>query len=69
MLIGIGKGMKMSRGPFFFFFFFFVLVTFFETTEICLGLPKWKFLLGKEHFKPGKNREKIRKSIRKILTD
>ena len=28
----------------FFFFFFFSL---FETTEICFGSTKWKFLLGK----------------------
>ena len=30
---------------------------FFEPTEICLGLPKWTFLLGKEHFTPGKTWE------------
>ena len=38
----------MSKGLFFF------CLSFFETIEICLGVPKWKFLLGKKHFTLGK---------------
>ena len=49
-----GKDMKMSRGPFFFFFFFFLGLSLFEATEICLGLPNWKFLPEKRTFHTGK---------------
>ena len=37
---------KMRSGP-----------SLFETTEIVLGLSKWKFSTGKKHFTPGKNQE------------
>ena len=45
MLIGRGKGRKM-------------LVTFFGTTKVFWGLPKWKFLPGKRAFHAGKKKKK-----------
>ena len=47
-----------ERRTFFFFFFFFFAFSFFKTTEVCFGLPKWKFSTGKKHFMLGKNQEK-----------
>ena len=52
-----GEKLKMENGrsytneerTFFFFFFFFSFV---------LGLPKWKFSIGKKHFTLGKSQEK-----------
>ena len=41
------------------FFFFFFYLSLFETTEICLGLPKWTIFTWKIHISP---REKIGKT-------
>ena len=51
-----GKRMKSSRGHFFLFFFF--SFHFLKSLKFVLGLPKWKFLLGKSISR----REKIVKS-------
>ena len=55
-----GKGMKMSRGPFFFFSFYlfiFFCLLLFATNE--LGLPKWTIFTWKNHIS---RREKIGKT-------
>ena len=45
-----GKSSKMRRG----LFFFFSLFTFSKRQKFVLGLPKWKFSIGKKHFTPRK---------------
>ena len=51
-----GKSMILSRGPFFFFFLLFHFKL--KPLKFVLGLPKWKFLLGKSISRREKNKEK-----------
>ena len=56
-----GKSSKMRRGRFFAFHFP-------KGRKFVLGVPKWKFSIGKKHFTPGKNQENdLALSEKKIL--
>ena len=64
----IVKGKVKNYYYFFFFFFFFFAFHFSKRLKFVLGLPKWKFSIGKKHFTPGeKNQEKWLCPLRKIF--